>query len=105
MRATQRLRRSRGFAFSQTEGSAQEQTRIIRAYDTTQAVSFFSSSQGQALLVLAGADLLLPLHIRRLLVCSLGEGDGRKMVMDFFSFVCVCLEMCAYGDACLIRTN
>lgn len=38
VRATQRMRRQRGFAFSQTEQSGtQEQTRLIRAYDTSVA--------------------------------------------------------------------
>lgn len=38
VRATQRLRRSRGFAFSQTESAkdgGRDQERLIRAYDTT----------------------------------------------------------------------
>jgi phospholipid-transporting ATPase len=37
VRATQRMRRQRGFAFSQTETNNQEQARLIRAYDTSQA--------------------------------------------------------------------
>ncbi|KAK8864519.1 hypothetical protein IAR55_001769 [Kwoniella newhampshirensis] len=37
VRATQRMRRQRGFAFSQTETSNQDQTRLIRAYDTSVA--------------------------------------------------------------------
>ncbi|KZS88835.1 calcium transporting ATPase [Sistotremastrum niveocremeum HHB9708] len=38
VRAVQRMRRNRGFAFSQTEnGSRQDQARMIRAYDTSQA--------------------------------------------------------------------
>jgi phospholipid-transporting ATPase len=37
VRAGQRMRRSRGFAFSQTESTGQQdQARIIRAYDTSQ---------------------------------------------------------------------
>ncbi|KIM63851.1 hypothetical protein SCLCIDRAFT_1213640 [Scleroderma citrinum Foug A] len=35
VRAVQRMRRNRGFAFSQTEGGRQDQTRLIRAYDTS----------------------------------------------------------------------
>lgn len=35
VRATQRMRRQRGFAFSQTEGGAQSQAGLIRAYDTS----------------------------------------------------------------------
>ncbi|OCH92040.1 calcium transporting ATPase [Obba rivulosa] len=36
VRAVQRMRRNRGFAFSQTENAArQDQTRLIRAYDTS----------------------------------------------------------------------
>lgn len=35
VRATQRMRRNRGFAFSQTENSKQDQAKIIRAYDTS----------------------------------------------------------------------
>ncbi|KZT04791.1 phospholipid-translocating P-type ATPase [Laetiporus sulphureus 93-53] len=36
VRAVQRMRRNRGFAFSQTENAArQDQTRVIRAYDTS----------------------------------------------------------------------
>ncbi|WVR06936.1 hypothetical protein IAU60_003972 [Kwoniella sp. DSM 27419] len=37
VRATQRMRRQRGFAFSQTETNNQDQTRLIRAYDTSVA--------------------------------------------------------------------
>jgi phospholipid-transporting ATPase len=37
VRATQRMRRQRGFAFSQTENTSQDQTRLIRAYDTSVA--------------------------------------------------------------------
>ncbi|KAL1411420.1 aminophospholipid translocase [Vanrija albida] len=37
VRATQRMRRQRGFAFSQTENQTQDQTRLIRAYDTSVA--------------------------------------------------------------------
>ncbi|KDQ19994.1 hypothetical protein BOTBODRAFT_125521 [Botryobasidium botryosum FD-172 SS1] len=38
VRAVQRMRRNRGFAFSQTEdGRKQDQTRIIRAYDTSKS--------------------------------------------------------------------
>ncbi|EJD39298.1 phospholipid-translocating P-type ATPase [Auricularia subglabra TFB-10046 SS5] len=38
VRAVQRLRRNRGFAFSQTEDAArQDQARLIRAYDTSQS--------------------------------------------------------------------
>ncbi|RXK37094.1 phospholipid-transporting ATPase [Tremella mesenterica] len=37
VRATQRMRRQRGFAFSQTETNNQDQTRLIRAYDTSLA--------------------------------------------------------------------
>lgn len=38
VRAVQRMRRNRGFAFSQTENPArQDQSRLIRAYDTTKA--------------------------------------------------------------------
>ncbi|EIW80800.1 aminophospholipid-transporting P-type ATPase [Coniophora puteana RWD-64-598 SS2] len=37
VRAVQRMRRNRGFAFSQTENSRQDQTRMIRAYDTSKA--------------------------------------------------------------------
>lgn len=38
VRAVQRMRRDRGFAFSQTEDSArQDQARLIRAYDTSQS--------------------------------------------------------------------
>lgn len=36
VRAVQRIRRQRGYAFSQTEGADQEQARLIRMYDTTQ---------------------------------------------------------------------
>ena len=36
VRATQRMRRNRGFAFSQTENGRQDQAKIIRAYDTSQ---------------------------------------------------------------------
>ena len=36
VRAVQRMRRNRGFAFSQTENAArQDQARLIRAYDTS----------------------------------------------------------------------
>ncbi|TFK23677.1 calcium transporting ATPase [Coprinopsis marcescibilis] len=35
VRATQRMRKNRGFAFSQTENSRQDQAKIIRAYDTS----------------------------------------------------------------------
>lgn len=36
VRAVQRMRKNRGFAFSQTENAArQDQARLIRAYDTT----------------------------------------------------------------------
>ncbi|CAE6467336.1 hypothetical protein ACGC1H_005047 [Rhizoctonia solani] len=38
VRAVQRMRRNRGFAFSQTEdGGKQDQARLIRAYDTSQS--------------------------------------------------------------------
>lgn len=38
VRAVQRMRRNRGFAFSQTENPArQDQQRLIRAYDTSTA--------------------------------------------------------------------
>ncbi|KAH6914262.1 calcium transporting ATPase [Coprinopsis sp. MPI-PUGE-AT-0042] len=37
VRATQRMRRNRGFAFSQTENARQDQAKIIRAYDTSKA--------------------------------------------------------------------
>ena len=38
VRAVQRMRRNRGFAFSQTENaSRQDQARLIRAYDTSKA--------------------------------------------------------------------
>jgi len=37
VRATQRMRRNRGFAFSQTENGKQDQAKIIRAYDTSKA--------------------------------------------------------------------
>ena len=38
VRAVQRLRRNRGFAFSQTETAGQQdQARLIRAYDTSHA--------------------------------------------------------------------
>jgi phospholipid-transporting ATPase len=37
VRAVQRMRRNRGFAFSQTEtAGGQDQARLIRAYDTSQ---------------------------------------------------------------------
>ncbi|KAG8911211.1 hypothetical protein FRC00_006873, partial [Tulasnella sp. 408] len=37
VRAVQRMRKTRGFAFSQTEDpNRQEQARLIRAYDTSQ---------------------------------------------------------------------
>ena len=39
VRATQRMRRNRGFAFSQTENGKQDQAKIIRAYDTSKASS------------------------------------------------------------------
>jgi len=40
VRAVQRMRRNRGFAFSQTEDPGrQDQARLIRAYDTSQAHS------------------------------------------------------------------
>ncbi|KAH8096781.1 calcium transporting ATPase [Cristinia sonorae] len=40
VRAVQRMRRNRGFAFSQTEnGTKQDQARLIRAYDTTQVAA------------------------------------------------------------------
>lgn len=36
VRATQRMRRQRGFAFSQTEGGgSQDQEKLIRSYDTS----------------------------------------------------------------------
>jgi phospholipid-transporting ATPase len=38
VRAVQRMRRNRGFAFSQTEtGGKQEQAKLIRAYDTSKS--------------------------------------------------------------------
>jgi len=38
VRATQRMRRNRGFAFSQTENAGkQDQAKLIRAYDTSKA--------------------------------------------------------------------
>lgn len=38
VRAVQRMRRNRGFAFSQTEnGTKQDQAKMIRAYDTSQS--------------------------------------------------------------------
>ncbi|KAI6168614.1 Ca-transporting ATPase [Pisolithus thermaeus] len=37
VRAVQRMRRNRGFAFSQTENNRQDQARIIRAYDTSKS--------------------------------------------------------------------
>ena len=38
VRAVQRMRKNRGFAFSQTEnGTKQDQARLIRAYDTSKA--------------------------------------------------------------------
>ena len=37
VRATQRMRRNRGFAFSQTENGRQDQMRLIRAYDTSKS--------------------------------------------------------------------
>ncbi|RXW15132.1 hypothetical protein EST38_g10722 [Candolleomyces aberdarensis] len=37
VRATQRMRKNRGFAFSQTENARQDQAKIIRAYDTSKA--------------------------------------------------------------------
>jgi len=37
VRATQRMRRNRGFAFSQTENGKQDQAKIIRAYDTSKS--------------------------------------------------------------------
>jgi phospholipid-transporting ATPase len=36
VRAVQRIRRQRGYAFSQTEGDQSEQAKLIRMYDTTQ---------------------------------------------------------------------
>ncbi|TEB37429.1 calcium transporting ATPase [Coprinellus micaceus] len=39
VRATQRMRKNRGFAFSQTENARQDQAKIIRAYDTSKAHS------------------------------------------------------------------
>ncbi|KAG6876279.1 hypothetical protein C0992_000210 [Termitomyces sp. T32_za158] len=39
VRATQRMRRNRGFAFSQTENGKQDQARLIRAYDTSKSHS------------------------------------------------------------------
>jgi hypothetical protein len=45
VRATQRLRRSRGFAFSQTESAkdgGRDQERLIRAYDTTLQVRYLT---------------------------------------------------------------
>ena len=39
VRATQRMRKNRGFAFSQTENAKQDQAKIIRAYDTSKAHS------------------------------------------------------------------
>ncbi|KAF9228273.1 phospholipid-translocating P-type ATPase [Gyrodon lividus] len=37
VRAVQRMRRNRGFAFSQTENGRQDQAKLIRAYDTTKS--------------------------------------------------------------------
>ncbi|EGO00863.1 hypothetical protein SERLA73DRAFT_167084 [Serpula lacrymans var. lacrymans S7.3] len=37
VRAVQRMRRNRGFAFSQTENGRQDQTKLIRAYDTSKS--------------------------------------------------------------------
>ena len=38
VRAVQRMRRNRGFAFSQTENPGrQDQSRLIRAYDTSKS--------------------------------------------------------------------
>ncbi|KIJ11589.1 hypothetical protein PAXINDRAFT_157254 [Paxillus involutus ATCC 200175] len=37
VRAVQRMRRNRGFAFSQTENGQQDQTKVIRAYDTSKS--------------------------------------------------------------------
>ncbi|THU89359.1 calcium transporting ATPase [Dendrothele bispora CBS 962.96] len=37
VRAVQRMRRNRGFAFSQTENSKQDQAKLIRAYDTSKS--------------------------------------------------------------------
>jgi phospholipid-transporting ATPase len=39
VRAVQRMRRNRGFAFSQTEDATgrQDQAKLIRAYDTSQS--------------------------------------------------------------------
>ncbi|KAF5345280.1 hypothetical protein D9758_008433 [Tetrapyrgos nigripes] len=37
VRAVQRMRRNRGFAFSQTENARQDQTKLIRAYDTSKS--------------------------------------------------------------------
>ena len=40
VRAVQRMRRNRGFAFSQTEnGTKQDQARLIRAYDTSKSAA------------------------------------------------------------------
>ncbi|KAG5723479.1 putative phospholipid-transporting ATPase [Termitomyces sp. T112] len=39
VRATQRMRRNRGFAFSQTENGKQDQAKLIRAYDTSKSHS------------------------------------------------------------------
>lgn len=37
VRAVQRMRRNRGFAFSQTENGKQDQAKLIRAYDTSKS--------------------------------------------------------------------
>lgn len=37
VRAVQRMRRNRGFAFSQTENGRQDQAKLIRAYDTSKS--------------------------------------------------------------------
>ncbi|KAK7473026.1 aminophospholipid translocase [Stygiomarasmius scandens] len=37
VRAVQRMRRNRGFAFSQTENARQDQAKLIRAYDTSKS--------------------------------------------------------------------
>ncbi|KAG1879890.1 Ca-transporting ATPase [Suillus subluteus] len=39
VRAVQRMRRNRGFAFSQTENGRQDQAKLIRAYDTSKSSS------------------------------------------------------------------
>lgn len=84
VRATQRLRRSRGFAFSQTEGSAQEQTRIIRAYDTTQAVSnFFPLSERSKSLSLTS---ILSFRARLLRGCERGNEWRDEQPPSCFAF-------------------